>query len=338
MPFNIVRGDITRFECDAVVNAANSSLLGGGGVDGAIHRAAGPALLEECRGLGGCETGHAKVTGGYDMPCKYIIHTVGPVWAGGGKGEEALLESCYDSSLALALEKGCQSIAFPLISAGAFGYPKDKALDVAVRRIKTFLEDNDMDVTLVVYDRGSFDIGRELYGEIRSFISDSDVHIEDAASRMNRVFGAFGRSREKTAASAPVYSAAMAADECSAVDTELETITHTLDESFSQMLLRKIDERGMTDVECYKHANKDRKLFSKIRSNVLYRPSKNTVLAFAVSLGLTYEETQELLSKAGFVLTRSSRSDVIVEYFIRKGVYDIFTINEALFAFDEALL
>lgn len=334
MPFNIIRGDITGFECDAVVNAANSSLLGGGGVDGAIHRAAGPALLEECRGLGGCETGHAKVTGGYDMPCKYIIHTVGPVWTGGSRGEEALLESCYDSSLALALEKGCQSIAFPLISAGAFGYPRDKALDVAVRRIKTFLEDNDMDVTLVVYDRGSFDIGRELYGEIRSFISDSDVRTESRSSRVNGFFGALARPQAKMAA--PEEYAAPMADEC--VDAELESITHTLDESFSQMLLRKIDERGMTDVECYKHANKDRKLFSKIRSNVLYRPSKNTALAFAVSLGLTYDETQELLSKAGFVLTRSSRSDVIVEYFIRKGIYDIFTINEALFAFDEALL
>jgi O-acetyl-ADP-ribose deacetylase (regulator of RNase III) len=138
----IVQGDITKQEVDAIVNAANSSLLGGGGVDGAIHRAAGPGLLEECRGLGGCETGAAKITGGYNLPARWVIHTVGPVWRDGSQGEDDLLARCYRSCFALAEQYSIRTIAFPAISAGAYGFPMDRAARIAVAEVKRFLETN----------------------------------------------------------------------------------------------------------------------------------------------------------------------------------------------------
>ncbi len=332
MPFQIIRDDITKVKCDAIVNAANSSLLGGGGVDGAIHKAAGPGLLAECRTLSGCETGHAKITKGYDLPCKYVIHTVGPIWQDGEHGERELLTSCYRRSLALARKHGCESVAFPLISAGVFGYPKDQALRAAVDAISAYLLENDeMRVYLVVFRPTPYLLSQKLFSDVQSFIDDhyADDHY-DACSRRMRMT----RLADQTGAFAPTA----AAPAPQAAYPTLERLLSQIDESFSQMLLRKIDERGMTDAQCYKKANIDRKLFSKIRSDIHYKPSKNTAIAFAIALELSLDETRDLLAKAGYALSPASKFDVIVEYFIRKGNYNVFEINEALFVFDQSLL
>ena len=324
MPLSIVRNDITTMKVDAIVNAANESLLGGGGVDGAIHRAAGPDLLKECRTLGGCKTGEAKLTRGYRLPAKFVIHTVGPIWHGGGHGEREKLVSAYRTSLALALEQGCETVAFPLISAGAYGYPKDQALKVAVDTIGDFLLAHDMTVYLVIFDRAAYTIGGKLFADIAAYIDDryADAHTD----------GRKTRRRQMAMASMPM------AAPVGAVPPSLDEALGRMDESFSQMLLRKIDERGMTDAQCYKKANIDRKLFSKIRSDVHYRPSKPTAAAFAVALELSLEEARELLGRAGFAFSHASKFDIIVEYFIARQNYNIFEINEALFAFDQSLL
>lgn len=323
MPLQIVRNDITKMKCDAIVNAANSTLLGGGGVDGAIHKAAGKGLLFECMKLGGCKTGEAKITGGYNLPCKYIIHTVGPVWKGGHFGEEKLLRSCYRESLLLAKKNDCESVAFPLISAGVYGYPKDKALQVAVDEISSFLFENDMTVYIVVFDQKSFDISQKLVSDIREYIDERYVE-KHAAMESIRL----------TMMPPMAVSDTASKESLDSLDNALKQI----DESFSQMHLRKIDEKGMTDSESYKKANVDRKLFSKIRSDIHYKTSKNTAIAFAIALELDLDETKELLMKAGFALSHSNKFDIIIEYFIVNGNYNIFEINEVLFAFDQALL
>ena len=306
MPLQIVRNDITKMKVDAIVNAANSSLLGGGGVDGCIHRAAGPELLAECEMLNGCKTGSAKITKGYKLPCKYVIHAVGPRWYGGQYGEHDKLVSCYQTALTLAKEHGCESIAFPLISSGIFGYPKDAALKVAIDTISS-----------------------KLFADINAYIDDRYVeeHRDSYAERISRLHSLAAEE------SCPIPAAPMVAKAAS-----LDDALKQIDESFSEMLLRKIDECGMTDAECYKKANIDRKLFSKIRTDKLYRPSKPTVIAFALALELPLDELKDMLSKAGFALSHSSKFDIIVEYFVERGNYNVFEINEALFAFDQSLI
>ena len=369
MPLQIIRQDITKFRCDAIVNAANETLLGGGGVDGAIHRAAGPGLLKECRTLGGCQTGQSKITKGYRLPCKYVIHTVGPVWRGGACGERELLESCYRTALRLAAEYQCESVAFPLISSGIFGYPKAEALRVAVDTVAAFLAEQDMNVYLAIFDKSGYQISKQLFADVQSYIDDHyvETHTDTERARARRIAG-IPRTFPPGAAPAPkeghsIFGSASFGDIAEAVPMahraesapmekceeiaesavagaplSLDEMLEQIDESFSQMLLRKIDERGMTDAQCYKKANIDRKLFSKIRSDVHYRPSKPTAVAFAIALELPLDEAKNLLMKAGYALSHSSKFDIIIEYFLVSGNYNIFEINETLFAFDQSLL
>lgn len=347
MPLQFVRNDITKMECDAIVNAANESLLGGGGVDGAIHRAAGPALLKECKTLGGCKTGSAKITKGYNLKCKYIIHTVGPVWRGGGHNEAKLLKSCYESSLNLAKEYGCESIAFPLISSGVYGYPANEAVKIAVDTAADFLMKNDMLIYIVFFGKSALAAGSKLISGIKQYVDDTYVasHTDPDYERMRYAQSsaplcapAAHFEQKEISAAGNIFPDDEEFEEEKCAGALSDYLKNVKDESFSQMLLRKIDESGMTDIECYRKANIDRKLFSKIRSNPNYKPSKPTVLAFCVALRLPLNETHEMLMKAGFALSHSSVFDIIVEYFIVNNIYDIYQINEALFEFDQGLL
>ena len=328
MPLEIVRNDITKMKVDAIVNAANETLLGGGGVDGCIHRAAGPELLAECWTLGGCKTGDAKITGAYRLPCKYVIHTVGPVWNGGKYGEREKLASCYRTSLALAKEHGCETVAFPLISSGIFGYPKDQALRVAVDTIGEFLLHNDMTVYIVIFSRTAYQISSKLFADIAEYVDDHyvDAHTDSQRERLRRMSVLESRTLSADAAAAPMAVGG------------LDSLLAHLDAGFSETLLKLIDRSGKKDSEIYKKANVDRKLFSKIRNNPDYKPSKTTAIAFAIALELNLDETRDLVARAGYALSPSSKFDVIIEYFIMQRDYDIFKINEALFAFDQSLL
>ena len=337
MPLEIVRNDITKMAVDAIVNAANESLLGGGGVDGCIHRAAGPELLAECRTLGGCKTGNAKITKAYRLPSRYVIHTVGPVWHGGMHGEKEKLVSCYRTSLALAKEHKCESVAFPLISSGIYGYPKDQALRVAVEVIGEFLMENDMTVYIVIFDRKAYQISSKLFSDIAEYIDDHyvDEHTESRRERLSRL-NSFKQKSMACDDTAPEIMAAPCAP--MAMGGSLDDLLVELDAGFSETLLKLIDRTGKKDSEIYKKANVDRKLFSKIRNNPHYKPSKTTAIAFAIALELDLEETKDLIARAGFALSHSSKFDVIIEYFIHQKNYDVFAINEALFAFDQSLL
>ena len=332
MPLKIIREDITKMSVDAIVNAANESLLGGGGVDGAIHRAAGPKLLKECKTLKGCKTGHAKITQGYLLPAKYVIHTVGPVWKDGNHNEAILLAKCYQSVLTLAKEYHLTSIAFPLISTGAFGFPKDKALRIAISNIGAFLLENDMTIYIVVFDQASFQLSEKLFASIEQYIDDNYVD-EHVINRNNRFESQVSHDIELE----PQYSRAHEIDQVSS-NRSLDELIKNKDETFSTMLLRLIKEKGLTDSEVYKKANIDRKLFSKIRNDENYNPSKPTVIAFAIALTLNLDETKDLLQRAGFAFSNSRKFDVIIQYFIEEENFNIFEINEALFAFDQNLL
>ena len=343
MPIKIVRNDITKIECDAIVNAANPSLLGGGGVDGAIHRAAGKGLLLECTKLGGCKVGQAKLTKSYKLPSKFVIHTVGPKWKDGQNGEKELLESCYREALRIASDNNCESVAFPLISSGVYGYPKDQVLKVAVDTITSLLIEHGMLVYIVVFDKSAFQISEKLFSDIASYIDDKyvDTHFIFNRSRRDE-YGESTVLAETQILPDEFETCNLQAPCCPSMSapkaSSLADIVEQIDESFSQMLLRKIDEKGMTDAECYKKANVDRKLFSKIRRDIYYRPSKTTAIAFAIALELSLDDTKDMLMKAGFALSHSNKFDIIIEYFITNKNYNIFEINEALFAFDQGLL
>ncbi len=451
MSFNIVRNDITKVYADAIVNTANPKPVYAGGTDAAVYVAAGAeALLKERQKIGDIAVGHAAVTPAFALNAKYIIHTVGPEWTGGDNGEKEAVKSCYERSLKLAKELGCESIAFPLIATGVYGFPKDEALKIAVSVFSEYLLQEDMEITLVVFDRESFVLSDKVFSDVDEYIDDnyvcealeaeyeSDRREKDAPSvrqdimeapkaafmasedsskgRINNLLGVLGRLGRKKeslpwsdegaktssknagrysyeadadvsylsedAAECEVAAEPLAEDkapsalkeaECSPAPVadriresaarqkspseaycgnampestvgklgkarSLDDLMANVSETWQESLFRLIDEKGYTDTEVYKRANVDRKLFSKIRSNADYQPKKITAVAFALALNLNLDETKDLIGRAGYALSPSSRFDLIIEYFIENGVYDTYTINLALFEHDQPLI
>lgn len=351
MPLKIIRQDITKIKCDAIVNPTNEFLSPGGGTDAAIHEAAGPRLLEACKKLGRLEIGEAKLTPAFDLPCKYVIHTAGPIWRDGNYNEQALLEACYKNALTVAAEKKCKSVAFPLISSGTFGYPKEHVLKVAMRVIGDFLFDNEMLVYIVVYDKTSYAISEKLFSDVTSYID--DAYIDESPLFMSLPMQAsmlggapVERSKRRRAAKAEkeyedIVQGCGRAPELLALEEKasLEDMLRQMDKGFAETLFDYIDAKGMTDVECYKRANVDKKTFSKIKCNKNYKPSKVTAVSFAIALRLNLEETDRLLRTVGMSLSHSSKFDVIIEYFIKTGNYEnIFDVNETLYQFDQVTL
>ena len=337
MPFTIVRQDITKMTVDAIVNAANTDLAMGGGVCGAIFKAAGAQELQAaCNQVAPIKTGEAAITPSFALPCKYVIHAVGPVYRHwNAQQSEALLRSAYTESLRLASKNHIQSIAFPLISSGIFGYPKDEALKVASSAITDYLQSSDIDVFLAVFDKTAFAVSEKLLGEIESYIDEH--YVEEHRIRRRDLLDVEREALSDDAIinfNAPMPSMAAPA----AAGTGIDELVGNLDEPFGKTLLRLIDTKGKTDVEVYKRANIDRKLFSKIRTGKGYMPGKRTILALAIALELTLDETDDLLECASFALSHSQKFDVIVEYFIVSGRFDIFEINEVLFKYDQPLL
>jgi len=335
MPFEIVRNDITKMSVDVIVNAANSSLTMGSGVCGAIFKGAGiTKLQEECNSIGYCEVGNVVITKGYDLKAKFIIHTVGPIWQGGNNNEAKQLANCYYNALKLASEKQLKTIAFPIISSGIFGYPKARALDIALSTIKEFLKTRDMMVYLVVYDNKAFELSKKLTSSVKKYIDDNYIirHARKKSISEKRDIKNIKDKKQKYAN--VTYDRRMPYEK----QNRSVDFIDKLEESFSHMLLRLIDEKNLKDSQVYNKANIDRKLFSKIRTNLNYKPKKQTIVALAISLELNLDQTKDLLKKAGYTLSHSLLFDVIVEYFITNGIYDIYKINSVLFSYNQRLL
>ena len=393
MAFQIIRNDITKVCADAIVNTANPEPVCADGTDRAIYEAAGVnELLKEREKIGAIEAGNAVATPAFSLNAKYIIHTVGPAWEDGDHGEYETVQSCYENCLRLASELDCESIAFPLIATGEYGFPKAEALRIAVSVFRHFLSGSDMQIILVVSDEDSFVLPGKIFTGIDTYIDQKYVtqkkdeeYLTGAAAdialgsippaegrRRTQKRGFFekiagsGRTKKETAplsdecveesgaeedrtipppaafASMAMSSAAMAGASPAATQDKssrsLDELMAQVGETWQESLFRLIDEKGYTDTEVYKRANVDRKLFSKIRSNNEYQPKKITAVAFALALRLSLDETKDLLARAGYALSPSSRFDLIIEYFIEQEVYDTYTINLALFDHRQPLL
>ena len=339
MPFEIVRNDITKMSVDAIVNTANPKPVIGSGTDTAVHRKAGPELLKARQCIGCIEPGHAAITPAYNLDAKYVIHTVGPLWIDGSRDEALLLQGCYENSLHLAAENGCQSIAFPLISTGNYGFPKDRALQIAISAFSSFLLEHEMEIYLVVYDHKAFKLSEKLFQNVASYIDENYVdeseldffELEEEELRMRPLWAV------EACESLTINESVLHAPTEAKVTT-LEDILDQTDAGFTETLLKLIDETGKKDSEIYKKANVSKQHFSKIRNNPHYQPTKATAIAFALALELDVDQTNDLIGRAGYTLTRSSRFDLIVQYYIEKKNFNIVEINVTLYEFDQTLL
>ena len=335
MPLQISRNDITQIKADAIVCPTDHFLSGSGNTDLRIHQMAGEKLDEACGEIGYLESGDAILTPSFDAPnCRYIIHTCGPVYIDGTHDEDKILSSCYRRSLEIAREKELSSIAFPLIASGTFSFPKGQALKIASDTITDFLLDNEMDVFLLVYDKESFDTANQLYADIRDYLKENLHPRYDSGSVGSGV--PREAHKRKSSKNKEVFKEEKLMS-MSIPDMDM-SYSFEPDESFSECLIRMIDERNMKDPDVYKKANIDRKLFNHIINTKDYRPKKQTAVALAIGMGLDIHDTDTLLERAGFVLSRSNKFDLIIRYCIENGIYDIFRINEILFEEDQKTL
>jgi len=356
MPFEIVRNDITNMEVDAIVNAANPRPIIGYGVDSGVHKKAGDQLLVARKKIGDIAFGEAAITPAFNLSAKYVIHAVSPIWQDGKKNEAQLLENCYVNSLQLALENKCESIAFPLLSAGNHGFPKDLALQTAINVFSKFLMKHEMQIYLVVFGKQSFALSEKLFHSVQSYIDETYIQeksleeygvtnkrdvrelellqLREAMSRRRKAELEYNILADEVCEESAEYEALAP----TAAPRKLEDLMKEIDETFSEALIRLIDQKGLKDPEVYKKANIDRKFFNKIKNNKNYKPSKSTCVAFAIALELNLDETRDLIGKAGYALTHSSKFDIIIEYFILEGNYNTFEINEVLFTFEQPLI
>ena len=330
MPFEILRNDITKMKADAIVNTANPRPVIGSGVDSMLHQAAGPELLKARQAIGPIAVGEAAVTEAFALHARFVIHTVGPVWQGGGGGEVALLRRCYDNTLRLAAERKCRSIAFPLISSGNYGFPKDKALQVAIAAFSAFLLENDMQIYLVVFDRGAYRLSEQLFQGVASYI---DQHYVDSCELAT--YGAAPRRGRRRLDRCMEVCESMAMPRPS---MSLEDFLKAKDSGFTQRLRELIAQKGLKNSAVYKRANISKQLFSKIINDPDARPTKPTAIALALALELDLEGTRDLIGRAGYALTNSSTFDLIIRYFIERKQYNVVEINIALYEFDQSLL
>ena len=341
MPFEIVRNDITNMAVDAIVNTANPLPVIGLGTDSMIHEKAGPGLLAARQKIDTIEVGQAAVTPAFCLQAKYVIHTVGPVWNGGSQGEETLLRSCYDRSLQLAVAQGCKSVAFPLISTGNYGFPKDRALQIAISAFSTFLLEQEMQIYLVVFDRTSFKLSEKLFQSVASYIDEHYVDAYEFAPRsaaMENRRSVLRRREVERSERREVGGFMPCAPMPAAKSISLEDMLRKQDAGFTETLLRLIDQSGKKDSEIYKKALLSKQHFSKIRNNPDYKPTKPTAIALALALELDLEATRDLIGRAGYALTNSSKFDLIIRYFIEHGEYNLVEINCMLFEHDQSLL
>ena len=342
MPLQIIRNDITKVQADAIVNTANPQPQIGRGTDSAVYEAAGPELLAARRKIGVLAPGQSAETPAFRLPAKYVLHTVSPYWIDGNHGEEALLRKAYDAALTLADRLGCQSVAFPLLAAGSYGFPRDLALSAAIGAFTDFLMEHDMTVYLVLFNGKAFDLASALFADLKSYIDDRYVE-----EKHRKEYGTGARDRRRRDSMAtPMYEGR--ADEYPAYESairpqasisfgagmpkagNLADLLKQSESTFSEFLLDLLKERGGKDSEVYKRAEVSKQLFSKILSNKNYQPTKSTAIQLAIGLQLDIAQTQKLLEKAGFALTRSSKADLVVQYYIERRVYSVTFINEAL--------
>lgn len=351
MPFKIVRNDITHVKADVIVNTANPKPIYASGTDLAIYQAAGAdELLAERKKVGCIERGDIAVTGAYALNAKYIIHTVGPVWVDGKHEEFETLESCYAKSLQKALELGCDSIAFPLISTGVYGFPKDKALQIAVSVFSRFLLENEMQIVLVVFDKKSFQLFGQLVGEIDSFIDANYIRqkrrseysrrpfnrsrIESDITYDSEVYEECSRYTEEEENETELLMSVPMPEKAMSLEEELENVGM----SFHDKLFELIGKSGMDNKDVWKRANLDRKHFSKIQCDEKYHPKKKTVMALCIALELDLEQAKDLLARADWAFSPSSKVDLIVQKAIIDKQYDIYQLNLLLFQYTNEIL